>query len=109
MDTNIKDNVLFVNLVGELDHHTATSIREEIDRIYQGNRVKHIVFDFEKVGFMDSSGIGLLMGRYRNASIVGGKVMLIKVKPEINKVLNLSGIYKLMNCYANEEEAVANL
>ncbi|OON99941.1 MAG: anti-anti-sigma factor [Epulopiscium sp. Nele67-Bin004] len=107
--TEIKNNVLFVYLEGEIDHHTSVEIKEIVDRLYASNRLTHILFDFEDVTFMDSSGVGLLIGRYRNAMIGGGKVALIKVKPEIDKLMNLSGIYKLMKKYEDEQNAVANL
>ncbi len=107
--TMIKNNILLVDLEGEIDHHTSVQIKEEVDRLYLSNRLSHILFNFEKVTFMDSSGVGLLMGRYRNTVISGGKVVLVKVSPEVDKVMNLSGIYKLMKTYQSENEAIAHL
>ncbi|OOB79707.1 MAG: anti-anti-sigma factor [Epulopiscium sp. Nele67-Bin001] len=109
MITQIKNNVLCVTLDGEIDSYTASHIREEVDRLFQINRLTHIIFDFENVTFMDSSGIGLLMGRYRNVAIGGGQVVLIKVRPEIDKVMKLSGIYKLIKNYTDEKDALAHL
>ncbi len=109
MSTQIRNNILFVTLDGEIDSYTASHIREEVDRLFQINRLSHIIFDFENVTFMDSSGIGLLMGRYRNVSIGGGQVILIKVRPEIDKVMKLSGLYKLIKNYTDEKDALAHL
>ncbi len=81
----------------------------KLKRKIQHHHIKHIIFDFRDTKFMDSSGIGLLMGRYRNVIITGGKVVLIKVKPEIDKVMHLSGIYKLMKNYTDEKDALTHL
>ncbi|OON96260.1 MAG: anti-sigma F factor antagonist [Epulopiscium sp. Nele67-Bin005] len=107
--TEVQNNILVVRLDGEIDHHSSTLIKETVDQLYQKHRVRHILFDFKDVTFMDSSGIGMLMGRYRSTIIGGGKVMLVEVKPEVDKILQLSGIYKLMKLYKDETVAVANL
>lgn len=96
-------------LQGEIDHHTCVEIREKIDREFQKRRAKNLLIDFKNIKFMDSSGIGMLMGRYRNVAICGGKVALYNVNPETQKLLNMSGIYKLMKVYESKEEAIANL
>ncbi len=105
----IKENILCVGLSGEIDHHTCATIKTDVDQIYQSNRVTHILFDFENVTFMDSSGVGLLMGRYRNALMSGGKVVMVKVRPEVDKIMKLSGIYKLITNYSDEKDAIAHL
>lgn len=109
LDFNMNESTLCVSLSGEIDHHTSVEIREAIDREYQKRRAKSILFNFSEVIFMDSSGIGMLMGRYRNVSITGGKVGLLGVNPNIDKVLALSGIYKLMSAYSNQEDALVKL
>lgn len=100
---------LVVKLSGEIDHHTSVEIRECIDREYQKRRGKSILFDFNDVVFMDSSGIGMLMGRYRNVAISGGNIGLLNVSGNIDKVLSLSGLYKLMKTYDNKEDALDKL
>ncbi len=109
MITKVRNNVLFVMLEGEIDSYSASHIREEVDRLFQINRLTHIIFDFENVTFMDSSGVGLLMGRYRTVSIGGGQVIIIKVRPEVDKIMKLSGIYKLIKNYTDEKDALAHL
>lgn len=105
----MQDNTLIVNLSGEIDHHTSVEIRETVDREYQKRRAKNILFDFSKIIFMDSSGIGLLMGRYRNVSICGGYIALYNVSPKVDQILSISGIYKLMKLYDSREHAFKNL
>ncbi len=109
IDTKVSNNVLFINLEGEIDNYTSNIIRTEIDKIYNSSRIHHMIFNFEKVTFMDSAGVGLLIGRYRTVVMGGGKVALVKVRPEIDKVMNLSGIYKLMKNFEDENTAVSNL
>ncbi|OOB78128.1 MAG: anti-sigma F factor antagonist [Epulopiscium sp. Nuni2H_MBin003] len=109
IDTKVQNNILVVNLEGEIDHHTSTVIREEVDKIYNTSRLNHIIFNFEKVTFMDSSGVGLLIGRYRMVTMAGGKIGLVKVKSELDKVMNLSGVYKLMKRFEDESVAISHL
>lgn len=101
----MQDTTLIVILAGEIDHHTSVEIRETVDREYQKRRARNILFDFEKVVFMDSSGIGLLMGRYRTVSICGGYVGLYNVSPKVDQILSISGIYKLTRLYESREDA----
>ncbi len=103
------EKTLVVVLQGEIDHHTCVAMRERIDREYQVKRAKHLVFDFAGVTFMDSSGIGLLMGRCRNVAMAGGNVGIFNVSEKPDKVLRLSGVYKLMQLYGTKEEAIGQL
>ena len=100
---------LVVALMGEIDHHTCVAIRQAVDRNYEKNRAKNLLFDFEKVTFMDSSGIGMLMGRYRLVVIRGGKVGLYNVPTDIVRILKMSNICKLMKAYSNKQEALKEL
>ncbi|MGL4344374.1 MAG: STAS domain-containing protein [Cellulosilyticaceae bacterium] len=109
MKCEVEKGVLLVTVVGEIDHHTSVEIRETVDREFQKKRAKNIAFDFENIQFMDSSGIGMLMGRYRNVAICGGSVGLYNVHGNIDKLLGISGVYKLMRVYANKSEAIQKL
>jgi stage II sporulation protein AA (anti-sigma F factor antagonist) len=104
-----KNKNLVVKITGEIDHHTSEAIREKIDREYQKMDAKNIIFDFDNIQFMDSSGIGVLMGRFRNIQNVGGKVGVIHVKPQIDRVFQLSGLYKIIPSYGNLDEAITSL
>lgn len=97
---------LVVILEGELDHHTCVEIRQTVDREYQKRRARNLLFDFAHVDFMDSAGIGMLMGRYRSVAICGGEIGLYNVSPKAEKILAISGIYKLMKAYSSKEEAI---
>ena len=97
MSLNIKalGEVVTVYLTGEIDHHSAKGIREQIDSAIEFNMPSLLVLDFGGVTFMDSSGIGLVMGRYRNLQKNGATLSLINLPLNIYKVMKLSGIEKL--------------
>ena len=82
-------------LDGEIDHHNAAFIREEIDNEIMSSKPGVLKLDFDKVTFMDSSGIGLVMGRYRTISLYGGKLIVSNLSPQFYRIMKLSGIEKL--------------
>lgn len=92
---NVTDEQITVCLTGELDHHSAKQVREEIDRALESNRPNNLVLDFKNVGFMDSSGIGLVMGRYKLMQSFGGSVRVANTPGHIKKVMKLAGLDKL--------------
>lgn len=86
------DGILTALLFGEIDHHTARDIRLTIDSDIEKHHPSRLVLDFRRVKFMDSSGIGLIMGRYRMMQLVGGKVALVNVPPHLERIIALSGV-----------------
>ena len=95
VDIHVKGDVTTAYLCGEIDHHTAASIRAAIDNAAEINMPSLLILDFTRVSFMDSSGIGLVMGRYRNLSRRGARLHITGTSPQIYKVMKLSGIEKL--------------
>lgn len=92
----IRGNCLTILVPEELDHHNAEKIREGADRLLEKNRINQVVFDFRDTVFMDSSGIGVIMGRYRNMGRMGGKVRAVHVGNRIDRIFRMSGLYKLI-------------
>lgn len=90
-----KDNRTTAFLSGEIDHHMAPSLRREIDFAIRENRSCELILDFSEVTFMDSSGIGLVMGRYKLMNELGGSIIIQNPPPAIKKVMKLSGIDRL--------------
>ena len=88
-------------LSGELDHHTAREMREAIDSSVELNMPSTLVLNFKNISFMDSSGIGLVMGRYRNISTTGGELHITGTSPQIYKVMKLAGIERLAKLEGN--------
>ena len=95
-DLQVIDNCLMIRLPEEVDHHKAGFICESADRYLLRDDVSNVVFDFENTKFMDSSGIGIIMGRYRKISCFGGRVYAIHAGRQIQKILKLSGLNKIV-------------
>lgn len=91
------DMIIFVP--EELDHHGTEKIRREADQLMGSRRVKQVIFDFRETVFMDSAGIGMIMGRYKLMQSLGGKVTAIHVNQRVRRILLLSGIYKIVGIY----------
>lgn len=108
-DFDINGNILIIHVNGELDHHNAVNIRETADSRIIENKIINIVFDFDKTEFMDSSGIGVIMGRYKIVKGLGGKVGVINVKKNIDKILLFSGLNKIIKRYDNIENAIEDM
>ena len=94
----VTGNMLKIRAPEELDHHSAEHIRRESDEILARNNIRQIVFDFQKTVFMDSSGIGVIMGRYRNIRLTGGTVKAVHVtqRSTVERILRVSGIHKVI-------------
>jgi len=98
---------LTVYIQGELDHHTAKEIRSRIDTEISRREPENLELDFSGVTFMDSSGIGLVMGRYKIMNDRCGKVYILNPPPPIKKVMMISGISrlaKIVNCKEKNTE-----
>lgn len=90
-------------LEGEIDHHTASALRMEIDDAIQRNKPKTLKLDFSDVTFMDSSGIGLVMGRFRTIQPLGGKLVVSNLSPQVYKIMQLAGLEKIAKISKREE------
>jgi len=91
----VNDKSLLALISGEVDHHTAKSIRSEIDSSIEKNQPNKVILDFSAVTFMDSSGIGLVMGRYKIMQGVGGTVSIQNPPTHIKKVMQIAGLDKI--------------
>jgi len=97
-----KDKVLLFKITEEIDHHVIEKIRKKADFEIEKHIPRKVVFDFTKVTFMDSAGIGLILGRYKNITSLGGSLEVINATETVNKILIMSGINKVINI--NKEE-----
>lgn len=104
MDTmfHLKDSTLVAELCGEIDHHVCDKIREDIDKELELYEINHLIFDFSDVTFMDSSGIGVVLGRYKKLKKIGGTVTIRNASRLVKQILDMSGIFTLME-YEEEE------
>lgn len=87
---------LYLYLEEEIDHHVAEKIRNRADYEIQKYLPTKLIIDFKKVAFMDSAGIGMIIGRYKTALMFGGKTYIKNVKPSVKKILEMSGILKII-------------
>ena len=83
-------------LSGDIDHHAARRMRAELDDVIARSRPEMLIIDLENVGFMDSSGIGLILGRLKAVRQCGGDLILKNVQPNIAAVIRRSGLSNLL-------------
>ena len=93
--TEFSEKTLTAIIEGDIDHHTAKNIRESIDTAVEEKNPLTLKLDFGGVQFMDSSGIGLIMGRYRLMKLLNGNLELINLPEHINRLISLSGLLSL--------------
>ena len=77
MKYQVQENCLTIYLPREVDHHNAEEIKAEADAVIDRNHIRYVIFDFDRTDFMDSSGIGVIMGRYKTISLIGGEVWAV--------------------------------
>lgn len=106
VDLETKHDVLIVRLQGELDHHTADLLRSKVDEVLQREEVRHIVLSLAQLSFMDSSGIGVILGRYKQISARSGEMVVCSMNPTIYRILEMSGLFKVIKYRENEEDAL---
>lgn len=95
VDLTYQNGAVTAKLYGEIDHHIAPRIRSQIDSCCESRRPARLILDYGGVSFMDSSGIGLVMGRYRSISLLGGTLEVINVPDHLRKIFTLSGLENL--------------
>lgn len=89
---SIQDEYLWIQMPVELDHTVVESIRKEADVNMMQEAVESIVFDFSKTRFMDSSGIGLIVGRYKKIQCLGGEVLVVHANSRIKQMFTMAGL-----------------
>lgn len=96
MKHTMRGDALTVYLDGDLDHHSAEKVRSELEELIANQKVKKLVLDLSKLKFMDSSGIGVVLGRYKTLSKRGGTVAVSQPAPHVNRIFAMSGIYQII-------------
>lgn len=106
---DLTNNKLIIRIDGDIDHHTCEEIRTKIDNEIMRRNPKSIIFDMKNVNFMDSSGIGVIIGRYKQIMTSGGMAAMINVKPQIMRVYDICGLKKIIPIYETEKHAVESI
>ena len=102
---DLRRSTLTVYLSGELDHRMAAEVRQELDRLLDDMRVRRLVFDVSRLEFMDSSGIGLIIGRYKRLSRRRGSVAVADPDRRIDRLFQMSGVYQVVEKLCAEGRA----
>ncbi|MCQ2513786.1 MAG: anti-sigma factor antagonist [Ruminococcus sp.] len=95
LKTEFKNNILTAYIDGEIDHDSAAKIRTKVDGAAQMFKPRELYLDFSGVTFMDSSGVGLVMGRYRQMKLIGGALRVINIPDRLYRIFAMSGLESL--------------
>ncbi|MFZ0444692.1 MAG: anti-sigma F factor antagonist [Bacillus sp. (in: firmicutes)] len=109
IELEVKQEVLCIRLSGELDHHTADELRHKAVNAIESHDIRHIVLNLEHVSFMDSSGLGVILGRYKQIKQVHGEMVVCAISPPIQRLFDLSGLFKIIRLEPTEENALQRL
>lgn len=101
---------LIVRLKGELDHHTSAAFRQAVEKELERNDlVQNLILNLEYLTFMDSSGLGVILGRYKQVKARSGKVIICGLKPHNKKILQMGGLLKIIPVSSDENKAILSL
>ena len=89
-------NTLFVRFSGDLDHSASVAIRTRLDKLLSDKQIRHLVLDLKELKFMDSSGIGLIIGRYKLVARRGGSVKVKNADKRVDRIFRMAGLYQLV-------------
>ncbi|HEX3032706.1 MAG TPA: anti-sigma factor antagonist [Bacillota bacterium] len=99
-------NILVARVAGELDMRVTPEFRDRLDTALENEMAGKLLLNLSEVSFIDSSGLGAILGRYKRLTQVGGKLAIAAPQPQVKRILELSGILRIMNCYATEKEGL---
>ena len=103
MKYQVQENCLTIFLPNELDHHNAEEIKKEADYLIDKNHIRYVIFDFADTAFCDSSGIGVIMGRYKKVYMLGGEACAVHTDERIKRILTMSGVTKIIHMYEEDK------
>ena len=109
IDFQIKESVLCIRLTGELDHHSAEALRQKVTNYLQTEDIRHIVLNLADLSFMDSSGLGVILGRYKEIKQLGGEMVVCAISPAVNRLFDMSGLFKIIRMEPSEQTALQTL
>lgn len=109
IDLEVKSDVLCIRLTGELDHHSADNLREQATKAIEEHDIHHIVLNLEYLSFMDSSGLGVILGRYKQIKQQNGEMVVCAISPAVQRLFDMSGLFKIIRLEPTEEFALQRL
>ncbi len=109
INLEVKKDVLCIRLSGELDHHTAEDLRSRASSLIEEHNIKHILLNLEELSFMDSSGLGVILGRYKQIKQKHGEMIVCAISPAVKRLFDMSGLFKIIRLEPTEENALQRL
>ena len=106
---SVDDDCLIIRLQEELDHHFTEQIRDNIDDIIINKRIRYIIIDFKEQSFMDSSGIGFIMGRYKKIAPYHGRIFVVNLGRNLERIFRISGLYTITSVKNSVEKALCEV
>ena len=97
-----KESILTIRLDGEIDHHASETMREEIERLIRLGNPDTLILDFEDVSFMDSSGVGMIIGRYKTMTARKGIVYAAGLHPPVERLFRMAGLHRIIEVIKGE-------
>lgn len=107
--TKRNGDILVAKIQGEIDHHIAGELSRILDMELVSSAVTMLILDMSEVGFMDSSGIGVIMGRKKNMALLGGSVCVVGMKDNVRKLMEVTGFKGIIDFYDNVDSAIQEL
>lgn len=101
----IKDKILFIRPIGYMDQETVNGLRGKLIEIIEENHIKDIIFNMKELSFMDSTGIGIIIGRYNQIKMKGGKIVMCELNEITNKLYYLTGLSRIISLAETEKDA----
>lgn len=102
----IKKNYLILRLKGELDDVTVSDLRMKISKYLDEYNIRHLVINVKELSFLDSSGIGFIIGRYHQLKRSGGDISIVSMNPKVERIILLSGLTKICMIRENEDVCI---
>lgn len=96
IESKLYNNTLFIAIYGELDEYTAVYTRNELDRIISENEMKRVVVDLSELSFMDSTGVGILIGRFKKLRAKNIPIFIANPSKTVDKIFSMTGLYEIM-------------
>jgi len=101
-------DTLVARIKGEIDLAVADELRRVIDERLKAERFQSVILDLAGVSFIDSSGLGFILGRYKKITGQGGKMFIVSARPSVARILEIAGVKKLVPVYPSEKEVLQN-
>jgi stage II sporulation protein AA (anti-sigma F factor antagonist) len=109
IELDVKQTVLCIRLSGELDHHTSEELRTKVTETLAAHPINHILLNLENLAFMDSSGLGVILGRYKQIKAIGGEMVVCAISPAVKRLFDMSGLFKIIRLEDDEQKALQTL